>query len=103
MGFVKSYGGLIAGRAILGMCEGGLIGGILVYLALFYRRQQLLTRIGLFACAAPLAIAFGGLLATGLSKISRGGYNGMSENERERVRSKYSLTLARRLAVDLLC
>ncbi|KIW53594.1 hypothetical protein PV05_09151 [Exophiala xenobiotica] len=76
MGFVKSYGGLIAGRAILGMCEGGLIGGILVYLALFYRRQQLLTRIGLFACAAPLAIAFGGLLATGLSKISRGGYNG---------------------------
>ncbi|OAL17859.1 hypothetical protein AYO22_11203 [Fonsecaea multimorphosa] len=76
MGFVKSYGGLIAGRAILGMCEGGLIGGILIYLALFYRRQQLLTRVGLFASAAPLAIAFGGLLATGLSKISCGGYNG---------------------------
>lgn len=75
-GFVKTYGGLIACRVVLGACEGGLVGGILVYLALFYRRQQLLTRIGLFACAAPLAIAFGGLLATGLSKLSHGGYNG---------------------------
>lgn len=76
IGFVQSYGGLITGRMFLGMCEGGLVGGMLVYLALFYRRHQLLYRIGMFACAAPLAVAFGGLLATGLSKISHDGYNG---------------------------
>jgi MFS family permease len=61
----------------LGMCEGGLVGGMLVYLALFYRRHQLLYRIGMFACAAPLAVAFGGLLATGLSEIRHAGYNGI--------------------------
>lgn len=61
----------------LGMCEGGLIGGMLVYLALFYRRHQLLYRIGMFSCAAPLAVAFGGLLATGLSKIRHDGYIGI--------------------------
>jgi hypothetical protein len=59
------------------MCEGGLVGGILVYLAMFYRRHQLLYRIGMFSCAAPLAVAFGGLLATGLSKIRHAGYNGI--------------------------
>jgi MFS family permease len=79
-GFVESYGTLITVRFFLGMFEGGLVGGILVYLALFYRRHQLLYRIGLFACAAPLAVAFGGLLATGLSKIRHGNYNGISSS-----------------------
>lgn len=77
-GFVKSYRALISVRFFLGMFEGGLVGGILVYLALFYRRHQLLYRIGMFGCSAPLAVAFGGLLATGLSKIKHGGYNGVS-------------------------
>ena len=81
MGFTKSYGGLIAARFFLGMFEGGLIGGLLVYLALFYRRHQLLYRIGLFACAAPLSVAFGGLLATGLSKINYGGYKGTETSD----------------------
>jgi MFS family permease len=76
LGFTKSYGGLIAARFFLGMFEGGLIGGLIVYLALFYRRHQMLYRIGLFACAAPLSIAFGGLLATGLAKIDYHGYKG---------------------------
>lgn len=75
LGFTKSYGGLIAGRFFLGMFEGALLGGILVYLAMFYRRHQMLYRIGLFYCAAPLSGAFGGLLATGLAKIKYGGYN----------------------------
>jgi len=57
------------------MFEGALLGGILVYLAMFYRRHQMLYRIGLFYCAAPLSGAFGGLLATGLAKIKYGGYN----------------------------
>ena len=75
LGFTKSYGGLIIGRAALGACEGGLLGAIIVYLAMFYRRHQMLWRIGLFYCAAPLSGAFGGLLATGLATIKKGGYN----------------------------
>ncbi|KAI1340444.1 major facilitator superfamily domain-containing protein [Xylariaceae sp. FL0016] len=75
LGFTKSLAGLIVCRLLLGMFEGGLLGGIVVYLAMFYRRHQMLRRIGYFYCAAPLSGAFGGLLATGLSQIHHGGYN----------------------------
>ncbi|KAF9734008.1 hypothetical protein PMIN01_08351 [Paraphaeosphaeria minitans] len=75
-GFDKSYAGLLVARFFLGLAEGGLHGGMLVYLAMFYRRHQMLYRITLFYCAAPLSGAFGGLLATGLAKIHIGGYNG---------------------------
>ncbi|MCJ1248143.1 hypothetical protein MMC30_005358 [Trapelia coarctata] len=78
MGLTKSYGqvaGLIACRLLLGLFEGGLLGGMVLYLSMFYRRHQLLSRMGLFYCAAPLSGAFGGLLATGLAQINHGGYN----------------------------
>jgi sugar phosphate permease len=75
-GFVKSYRGLLAARFFLGLTEGGLLGGMLVYLSMFYRRHQMLFRITLFYCAAPLSGAFGGLLAAGLAQIQSGGYNG---------------------------
>ncbi|MCJ1275487.1 hypothetical protein MMC21_003290 [Puttea exsequens] len=75
MGSVKSYGGLIAARFFLGLCEGGLLGGMVLYLSMFYRRHDLLFRLGLFYCAAPLSGAFGGLLATGLAEIRFHGYN----------------------------
>jgi MFS family permease len=68
LGFTKSLGGLIVARLFLGAFEGGLLGGIIVYLAMFYQRHQMLRRIGYFYCAAPLSGAFGGLLATGLSQ-----------------------------------
>ncbi|KAL9044505.1 MAG: hypothetical protein Q9214_002361 [Letrouitia sp. 1 TL-2023] len=74
-GFTKSYGGLLACRFFLGLCEGGLLGGMILYLSMFYRRHEMLFRIGLFYCAAPLSGAFGGLLATGLAEIRYGGYN----------------------------
>ncbi|KAF2142806.1 uncharacterized protein K452DRAFT_225996 [Aplosporella prunicola CBS 121167] len=76
MGFVKSYAGLLAARFFLGWAEAGLLGGMIIYLAMFYRRHELLYRIGLFYCAAPLSGAFGGLLATGLARIRSRGYNG---------------------------
>lgn len=75
-GLAKSYGGLIAARFFLGLCEGGLLGGMIIYLAMFYRRHDLGRRIGMFYCAAPLSGAFGGLLATGLSRIKTPGYDG---------------------------
>ena len=75
IGFVKSYGGLIATRMLLGLCEGGLFGGMVLYISMFYRRHQVLLRLALWYCAAPLSGAIGGLLAAGLGQIHHGGYN----------------------------
>jgi len=76
MGTVTSYAGLIACRLLLGACEGGMFGGIILYLSMFYPRHQLMFRLGVFYCAAPLSGAFGGLLATGLARIHFHGYDG---------------------------
>jgi MFS family permease len=75
MGFIKSYAGLIVCRLLLGLFEGGILGGVIIYLAMFYRRHQMLYRSGLFYCAAPLSGAFGGLLASALTNIKFNGYN----------------------------
>jgi hypothetical protein len=75
LGFVTSFAGLIACRLLLGLFEGGILGGVIIYLAMFYRRHDMMLRNGLFYCAAPLSGAFGGLLASGLAKIEVGGYN----------------------------
>lgn len=74
MGFTQSFAGLVVCRLLLGLFEGGILGGVIIYLAFFYRRSQMLLRSGLFYCAAPLSGAFGGLLASGLSQIEVGGY-----------------------------
>lgn len=74
MGFIKSLGGLILCRLLLGLFEGGILGGVIIYLAMFYRRHQMLQRSGLFYCAAPLSGAFGGLLAGALGEVKVNGY-----------------------------
>lgn len=74
IGFVKSYAGLIVCRLLLGLFEGGILGGVIIYLAMFYKRHEMLYRSGLFYCAAPLSGAFGGLLAGALGNIEVGGY-----------------------------
>ncbi|KAK3695680.1 major facilitator superfamily domain-containing protein [Podospora appendiculata] len=74
-GFTKSYAGLVVCRLLLGLFEGGILGGVIIYLAMFYRRHQMLYRSGLFYCAAPLSGAFGGLLASALGQVRYGGYN----------------------------
>lgn len=75
-GFVKSYNALLAVRFLLGMMEGGMLGGMVLYLSMFYERRELLRRVGMMYCAAPLSGAVGGLLATGLSQIKTPGYDG---------------------------
>lgn len=71
IGFTKSFAGLVVTRMLLGLFEGGLLGAIVIYLAMFYRRHQMMYRIGLSYCAAPLSGAFGGFLATvGFSLVS---------------------------------
>ncbi|KAK2028781.1 major facilitator superfamily transporter [Colletotrichum zoysiae] len=67
--FVTSFEGLVAVRALLGIFEGGTMPGFSFFLSNFYRREELLFRIGIFISSASLAGAFGGLLAAGLSRI----------------------------------
>ncbi|KAJ5184540.1 hypothetical protein N7491_007593 [Penicillium cf. griseofulvum] len=77
LGFVQNFAGFVAVRALLGIAEGGLLPGMVLYLSSFYRRSDLALRIGLFYTAASLSGAFGGLLARGLAEIGpRGGIEG---------------------------
>lgn len=77
LGFIKGFGSFVAVRALLGVAEGGLLPGMVLYLSSFYKRSDLALRIGLFYTAASLSGAFGGLLARGLVEIGpRGGLKG---------------------------
>ena len=75
MGLTKSFAGLVVCRMLLGLFEGGLFGGLILYISMFYPRHEILLRVGLWYCASPLSGAVGGLLAAGLSQINYGGYN----------------------------
>lgn len=75
-GFVRSYHSLLAVRFLLGLTQGGMLGGLVLYLSMFYERRELLRRVGMMYCAAPLSGAIGGLLATGLAQIHTPGYHG---------------------------
>ncbi|ETI22534.1 hypothetical protein G647_06609 [Cladophialophora carrionii CBS 160.54] len=69
LGFIRNYAGFLTVRAFLGLAEGGLLPGMVLYLSGMYTRGELALRIGLFYTSASLAGAFGGLLARGLSAI----------------------------------
>ena len=60
LGFVRSYGSFMAVRALLGLAEGGLLPGIVLYLSGMYTRGEMAVRIGVFYTAASLSGAFGG-------------------------------------------
>ncbi|KAH7110087.1 major facilitator superfamily domain-containing protein [Dendryphion nanum] len=67
--FVTSFSGLLTARAFLGVFEGGVMPGLAFFITCFYKRQELLLRVGIYVSAASMAGAFGGLLATGLARI----------------------------------
>ncbi|KAM5540381.1 hypothetical protein V8D89_005839 [Ganoderma adspersum] len=75
-GLVQSYGGLLAIRFFLGLCEGGLLPGIMLYLSTLYKPHELQQRVGIFYASASLSGAFGGLLATAIIKMD--GISGQS-------------------------
>ncbi|KAN0122928.1 putative MFS transporter [Hyaloscypha variabilis] len=74
LGFVKNNAGFMAVRAVLGITEGGLLPGIVLYLSGMYTRGEMALRLGLFYTAASLSGAFGGLLARGLTSIGQRGH-----------------------------
>ncbi|KAJ7063698.1 major facilitator superfamily domain-containing protein [Mycena amicta] len=76
-GTVKTYGGLLACRFFLGLLEGGVFPGLVLYLSFFYPRMRLQTRIATFFSAASLSAAFGGIMAYGIIHLNgRSGHSG---------------------------
>lgn len=67
--FIKDHGGFVTVRAFLGLLEGGMLPGVTYYLSTYYKRHELVFRIGVFTSAANASGAFGGLLASGLLKL----------------------------------
>ncbi|KAL5488440.1 hypothetical protein ACEPAI_6558 [Sanghuangporus weigelae] len=73
-GTVSSYAGLVTVRAFLGLVEGPMFPGIVLYLSGFYTRKELSLRIAMFFSAASLSGAFSGLLAAAIEHMD--GING---------------------------
>ncbi|PLB34281.1 putative MFS transporter [Aspergillus candidus] len=68
-----SFGALVFLRAALGIAEAAFGPGVPFYLSLFYRREELAFRNGLFISAAPLASSFASTLAWLIVRLSRHG------------------------------
>ncbi|KAL8987792.1 MAG: hypothetical protein Q9177_003044 [Variospora cf. flavescens] len=62
-GLTQNYGGLIACRLLLGLAEGPLFPCLIVYLTMFYTKNELAFRFSFFIAGAAIAGAVGGLLA----------------------------------------
>lgn len=60
-------------RFVLGIFEAGMLPGIAYYLSRWYRRSELTFRLALYIIMAPLAGAFGGLLASGILTLDKFG------------------------------
>lgn len=68
-GLTHNYSSLIACRLLLGLAEGPLFPCLIVYLTLFYTKQELAFRFGFLATGAACAGAVSGLLAYGIGHM----------------------------------
>ncbi|KAF1912777.1 major facilitator superfamily domain-containing protein [Ampelomyces quisqualis] len=64
--FVHNIHAISGVRFILGVFEAGMLPGIAYYMSRWYRRSELAFRLSLYIVMAPLAGAFGGLLASAI-------------------------------------
>ncbi|KAF2815183.1 retrograde regulation protein 2 [Mytilinidion resinicola] len=71
IGFVRNFAEFVVVRSLLGIFEGGLYPGSLLYLSMMYTKEELALRVGIFYSSASLSGAFGGLLASGLSHVPK--------------------------------
>jgi len=67
--FVKDIHAAAGVRFLLGIFEAGMLPGIAYYLSRWYRRSELAFRLSLYIVMAPLAGAFGGLLASAILRL----------------------------------
>ncbi|KAI6128321.1 major facilitator superfamily domain-containing protein [Pisolithus croceorrhizus] len=68
-GLVTGYTGLLFCRFFLGLTQGGLFPGLVLYLSSFYPRERLQIRITAFFASTSLTGAFSGLLAAAITKM----------------------------------
>jgi MFS family permease len=71
--FAKDVPQICGVRFVLGLFEAGMLPGIAYYMSRWYRRSELTFRLSLYIVMAPLAGAFGGLLASGILKLNNFG------------------------------
>lgn len=75
--YVETIPQLSAVRFLLGIFEAGMLPGVAYYLSRWYRRAELAFRLSLYMVMAPLAGAFGGLLASAILRLDQfGGVSG---------------------------
>ncbi|KAI4232896.1 MAG: hypothetical protein LQ349_004719 [Xanthoria aureola] len=66
-----SFGSLCFLRTLLGISEAAFSPGVPVFLASFYKRDELAFRVGLFVSAAPLATSFASSLAWLITRLGQ--------------------------------
>ena len=74
LGLVRNFDQFVSMRALLGLAEGGLFPGMVLYLSTIYTRSELGLRIGVLYTSTSLSSGFGGLLARAMGAVgNRGG------------------------------
>ena len=76
MGFVHSYGALVALRFLLGVFEAGVLPGMIYVTSMYYKRHEYQKRISTLFSSTLIGGAFGGLLAYGIANL--GGQDGFA-------------------------
>ncbi|KAK5081207.1 hypothetical protein LTR05_008001 [Lithohypha guttulata] len=71
--FVRTKEQACAVRFLLGIFEAPMLPGIAYYLSRWYRRSELAFRLAMYIACASFAGAFGGLLASGILRLSHFG------------------------------
>ncbi|POY71127.1 hypothetical protein BMF94_5884, partial [Rhodotorula taiwanensis] len=74
MAFVKSFGAGVAVRFFLGIAESAVFPGISYFLSRYYRKDELGFRLACYLVCTAAAGALGGLLASGILRISHIGW-----------------------------
>jgi MFS family permease len=64
-----NWAGLLVCRILMGVFEAGFYAGLVFYLTLFYKRDELAVRIAILYASTTIAGAFSGLLAYGVFQI----------------------------------
>ncbi|KAH9809068.1 major facilitator superfamily domain-containing protein [Melampsora americana] len=72
--FMKNFSELIVVRLFLGVFEGGLLPGMVLYLSTIYKAEELQLRLGLSFAGAALSGGCGGFIAFGIQKNMDGLY-----------------------------
>lgn len=71
--FVRDYWSLVLCRLLLGLLEGGVFPNMSLYILIIYKREEQATRLAYLYVCSCVSGAFGGLIATGITRIKSNG------------------------------